>query len=103
MLRVSSSLATQFPGNMALGAARDPQLARRAAEITGRELKAMGINQDLAPVADVNVNPQNPVIGVRSFSVVSLGLVSNLYGRVRSPVMRVQNVAGDGQALPRPW
>ena len=60
--------ATQFPGNMALGAARDPQLARSAAEITGRELAAIGINQDLAPVADVNVNAQNPVIGVRSFS-----------------------------------
>jgi len=69
--------ATQFPGNMALGAARDPQLARRAAEITGRELKAIGINQDLAPVADVNVNPQNPVIGVRSFSS-DPGLVSDL-------------------------
>jgi beta-N-acetylhexosaminidase len=60
--------ATQFPGNMALGAARDPRLAKSAAEITGEELRAMGINQNFAPVADVNVNPENPVIGVRSFS-----------------------------------
>jgi beta-N-acetylhexosaminidase len=60
--------ATQFPGNMALGAARDPRLAGSAAEITGNELRAMGINQNFAPVADVNVNPENPVIGVRSFS-----------------------------------
>jgi beta-N-acetylhexosaminidase len=60
--------ATQFPGNMALGAARDPRLARSAAEVTGEELRAMGINQNFAPVADVNVNPENPVIGVRSFS-----------------------------------
>jgi beta-N-acetylhexosaminidase len=60
--------ATQFPGNMALGAARDPRLAKEAAEVTGEELRAMGINQNFAPVADVNVNPENPVIGVRSFS-----------------------------------
>jgi beta-N-acetylhexosaminidase len=60
--------ATQFPGNMALGAARDPRLAKSAAEITGEELRAMGINQNFAPVADVNVDPENPVIGVRSFS-----------------------------------
>ena len=59
--------ATQFPGNMALGATRDPHAAYEAAFITGQELRAMGINQDLAPVADVNVNPRNPVIGVRSF------------------------------------
>ena len=71
--------ATQFPGNMALGAARDPQLARTAAEITGRELRAVGINQNLAPVADVNVNAQNPVIGVRSVSS-NPGLVSDLTG-----------------------
>jgi beta-N-acetylhexosaminidase len=60
--------ATQFPGSMALGAARDPRLARSAAEVTGDELRAMGINENFAPVADVNVNPENPVIGVRSFS-----------------------------------
>jgi beta-N-acetylhexosaminidase len=59
--------ATQFPGNMALGAARGASNARTAAEITGRELRAIGINENFAPVADVNVNAQNPVIGVRSF------------------------------------
>ncbi|MGH3354449.1 MAG: glycoside hydrolase family 3 protein, partial [Nocardioidaceae bacterium] len=36
--------------------------------ITGRELAALGVTWDFAPVADVNVNPQNPVIGVRSYS-----------------------------------
>jgi beta-N-acetylhexosaminidase len=60
--------ATQFGGNMAHGATRDTADARTAAAITGRELKAMGIHQDYAPVADVNVNALNPVIGVRSFS-----------------------------------
>jgi beta-N-acetylhexosaminidase len=60
--------ATQFPGSMALGASRSTADARTAAAITGRELKAMGINVDYAPDADVNVNPLNPVIGTRSFS-----------------------------------
>ena len=59
--------ATQFPGAMALGATRSTEFARTAAVITGQELQAMGINQNFAPVADVNVNAQNPVIGVRSF------------------------------------
>jgi beta-N-acetylhexosaminidase len=59
--------ATQFPGNMALGAARGEPNAMTAAEITGSELRAIGINENFAPVADVNVNAQNPVIGVRSF------------------------------------
>ncbi len=59
--------ATQFPGNMALGATRNTDYAKQAAQISGEELRAMGINQDFAPVADVNVNPENPVIGIRSF------------------------------------
>lgn len=60
--------ATQFPGNMALGAGRSAADARKAAAIAGRELAAMGIHQNNAPDVDVNVNPDNPVIGVRSFS-----------------------------------
>jgi beta-N-acetylhexosaminidase len=58
--------ATAMPGNMALGAARSSDAARRSAEVIGTELAAVGINQNYAPVADVNVNPANPVIGVRS-------------------------------------
>ncbi|UQX01246.1 glycoside hydrolase family 3 protein [Streptomyces sp. RerS4] len=59
--------ATLLPGAMALGAAGSPADARRAAHVAGAELAALGIRQDYAPVADVNVNPANPVIGVRSF------------------------------------
>jgi beta-N-acetylhexosaminidase len=58
--------ATAMPGNMALGASRSTDAARRSAEVIGKELAAVGINQNYAPVADVNVNPANPVIGVRS-------------------------------------
>ncbi|PRY46204.1 beta-N-acetylhexosaminidase [Umezawaea tangerina] len=60
--------ATQFPGNMALGAGRSTADAEKAATITANELRAMGITQDFAPDADVNSNPANPVIGVRSYS-----------------------------------
>jgi len=60
--------ATELPGNMALGATRSTEDAQTAAAISGTELEALGINWNFAPVADVNVNPANPVIGVRSFS-----------------------------------
>ena len=59
--------ATVFPGNMALGATRDVGLARRAANITGVELRAMGINVDNAPVVDVNVQPLNQADGIRAY------------------------------------
>ena len=59
---------TELPGNMALGATRSPELARKAGEVLGRELLAMGINMNFAPSVDVNINPQNPVIGIRAFS-----------------------------------
>ncbi|MGW1192126.1 glycoside hydrolase family 3 protein [Streptomyces sp. NPDC002559] len=59
--------ATLMPGAMALGAGGSRSDTRRAGQIAGAELAAMGINQNYAPDADVNVNPANPVIGVRSF------------------------------------
>jgi beta-N-acetylhexosaminidase len=59
--------ATEWPGNMALGAAQSPELARRAAQATALELRAVGVNWNLAPVVDVNNNPDNPIIGARSF------------------------------------
>ncbi|MFD8565696.1 glycoside hydrolase family 3 protein [Streptomyces sp. NPDC059639] len=65
--RLPTPPATEQPGNMALGATWSTADARRSYEITGAELDACGITADHAPVADVNVNPANPVIGVRSF------------------------------------
>jgi beta-N-acetylhexosaminidase len=66
VLRISTP-ATVFPGNLALGATRSTHLAFRNAAITGRELRAMGVNVDNAPVVDVNVNPKNTVDGPRAF------------------------------------
>lgn len=62
------SPATEFPASMAIGAGRSTRDAKTIATINGHELRAMGINQNFAPVSDVNSNPDNPVIGARSFS-----------------------------------
>ncbi|TDD87218.1 glycoside hydrolase family 3 protein [Actinomadura rubrisoli] len=58
---------TPLPNAMGLGAARDPRLAREAAAITAAEARSMGFHWNFAPDADVNTNPLNPIIGVRSF------------------------------------
>ncbi len=59
--------ATPFPGNLALGAAASPDLAHRAGHAMGRELAALGLNVNYAPVCDVILNAENPVVGTRSF------------------------------------
>ncbi len=59
--------ATTFPGNMALAATSSERITHDVAQATGEELRMLGINMNLAPVVDVNNNPANPVIGVRSF------------------------------------
>lgn len=59
---------TEFPGNMVLGATQNKDLAYQTGKQMGEELRAVGVNLNMAPVLDVNNNPENPVIGVRSFS-----------------------------------
>jgi len=59
--------ATRMPRAMALGATRDPALAERAGRLGAAEGRALGVHVDFYPVVDVNVNPQNPVINIRSF------------------------------------
>ncbi|HEY8204684.1 MAG TPA: glycoside hydrolase family 3 N-terminal domain-containing protein [Pyrinomonadaceae bacterium] len=56
-----------IPWNMAIAATGNPEYARRAGELTGREARALGVQQIYAPVADVNNNAANPVINVRSY------------------------------------
>jgi beta-N-acetylhexosaminidase len=58
---------TDMPGNMALGATRSPEISWNVGNAIGEELASLGINMNFAPVMDVNNNPDNPVIGVRSF------------------------------------
>jgi beta-N-acetylhexosaminidase len=56
-----------MPGNMALGATNNPTLAKEVGIGIGSELRSLGIHVNFGPVLDVNNNPNNPVIGVRSF------------------------------------
>lgn len=58
---------TRMPRAMAFGAAGDVALAREAGRVTAVEGRAMGLHVNYAPVADVNNNPRNPVINIRSF------------------------------------
>lgn len=62
-----SHLAAWFPSQMALGATGSESHARAMARAVAAELRALGINMNLAPVLDVNDNPDNPVIGTRAF------------------------------------
>ncbi|OQE15590.1 hypothetical protein PENFLA_c031G02535 [Penicillium flavigenum] len=64
--RISPPIAAQVPGPMALGATHDPECAYSAGKATGETLSFFGINMNYAPVCDINSEPLNPVIGVRS-------------------------------------
>ena len=65
--RLEAERGSSFPGNAALGAVDDVALTEQVARALGTELAGVGVNLDFAPVADVNSNPANPIIGVRSF------------------------------------
>ncbi len=75
--------ATVFPGNMALGAVGDEEMTFAVAQATARELRALGINMNFAPVVDVNNNPANPVIGVRSFGEDPAAVAAHAAAAVR--------------------
>lgn len=75
--------ATLFPGNMALGATRSEDYAARAGKASAQELRALGIHMTFAPVLDVNSDPTNPIIGVRSF-----GEVPSEVGRLGAAAVR---------------
>jgi beta-N-acetylhexosaminidase len=65
--RMEADTGSSYPGNAALGAVDDPDLTGEIARSIGAMLARTGVNLDLAPVADLDGNPANPVIGVRSF------------------------------------
>jgi beta-N-acetylhexosaminidase len=58
---------TVFPHAMAFGAAGDPEFSRFEGQVTAREARALGVHWVYYPVADVNINPDNPVLNIRSF------------------------------------
>lgn len=59
--------ALEFPNQTLQGAIRDTSLIREIGAAIGRQCRALGIHINFAPVVDINVNPRNPVIGIRSF------------------------------------
>ena len=68
MHKITNPSATRIPYASVLGDIGSTSLAMEVGEVVGRELSAVGINVDYAPVLDVNSNPDNPIIGKRSFS-----------------------------------
>ena len=64
-MRLDSTYA--FPWNMTLGAIKDLDLIRKTGQYVGEHCKRMGVHFNFAPVVDINTNPQNPIIGNRSF------------------------------------
>ena len=65
--RLEAERGSSYPGNLALGAVDDVELTAEVGAAIARDLAGVGVNLNLAPVADVNLDPDNPVIGVRSF------------------------------------
>jgi beta-N-acetylhexosaminidase len=65
-MRVESE--TLFPHNMAFAATRNPEFSRFQGAVTARQGRALGVPWIFAPVADVNNNPDNPIINIRSYS-----------------------------------
>lgn len=65
--RLEYLVGSGYPGNLALGSVDDTAQTAAVAAAIGRDLRAAGVNVNLAPSVDVNVDPRNPVIGVRSF------------------------------------
>jgi beta-N-acetylhexosaminidase len=94
--------ATEFPNAMAISAGRDTGRATKAATILGQELRAVGINQDFAPDSDVNSNPVNPVIGVRSFAgqpgLASDFVTAEIKGFQKSVAATAKHFPGHGAA-----
>ncbi|MBY7144166.1 glycoside hydrolase family 3 C-terminal domain-containing protein [Virgibacillus sp. NKC19-3] len=92
---------TVFPGNMAIGATRSEGYARDSAAILGNELSSLGINMNFAPSVDVNMNPENPVIGVRSFGedpdlVSDLGVAQVMGYKDENVMSSVKHFPGHG-------
>ncbi|MFI1578493.1 glycoside hydrolase family 3 protein [Embleya sp. NPDC020630] len=65
--RIHVNTGSRWPGNLALGVVDDTATTEAVARGLGRELAACGVNLNWAPSADVNSNPDNPIIGVRAF------------------------------------
>ncbi len=89
---------TEFPSQMAVAATGDVNSVRRIARAISAELKAVGINVDLTPDLDVNNNPDNPVIGTRSFGSEPARVAE--YGVAFIEAMQAEGVMAIGKHFP---
>jgi beta-N-acetylhexosaminidase len=96
--RLEIEHGSSYPGNLALGSADDPRLTEQVARAIGRDLAAAGVNLNYAPVADVNADPDNPVIGVRSFGSDSALTVRHTAAYVRG--LQSAGVAASAKHFP---
>ena len=88
-MRLNDVLA--YPWNMTLGAVQDQNLIYQIGNRIGKQLKGIGVNMNYAPVLDINTNPNNPIIGNRSFGeteqIVSKSSVSLMKGMHSSGIL----------------
>jgi len=96
--RLYADTGSPFAGNALLGRIDDVELTRSVGERVGAELRAAGVNLDFAPDVDINSNPDNPVIGVRSFGA-SADLVSR-HGAAWTRGLQSQGIAASIKHFP---
>jgi beta-N-acetylhexosaminidase len=96
--RLHAANGSPYPGNAALGVVDDLELTERVAASIAAELAAVGVNLDLAPVADVNVDPLNPIIGVRAFGADAELVSRHVAAYVRG--LQANGVAGCAKHFP---
>ncbi|GAA1987330.1 glycoside hydrolase family 3 protein [Catenulispora subtropica] len=96
--RLHLAEGSPWPGNLALGAAGDPELTREVAHSIGTTLAGLGVNVDLAPVVDVNTAAGNPVIGTRSFGAEPESVAAHGAAYVRG--LQATGVAGCAKHFP---
>lgn len=89
---------TPFAAPMAIGATADAELAERVGRAIGRELRAVGVNVNYAPVLDVAVNPSNPALGIRSFGDDPAEVARLAAAWIRG--LQSQGVAATGKHFP---
>ncbi len=99
--------STAFAGNMALGATGDHDLVFRVTQAMGREMRAVGINVNYAPVADVATQAENPSLGIRSFgddpTTVATMTAASVEGFISAGVLpTVKHFPGKGEAMVDP-
>ena len=82
-MRFGDEAAARFPYALTMGAANDEELTREIGRETGRQLRRLGVHMSFAPVADLNTNYANPIIGRRSFGEIPLrsGRLATAYAR----------------------